>query len=243
MTPEQRQHEALLVHRAQRGDRDALTELLHKYEGLLWSAAANVPSGAVSVQEAFQDAALAFCQHVHSFDADAGSSFSAYISRCVKGEVINEVHKYTSGFKVPHAYASTYWSAMRETESLEEAEQQCVSKGMSRWAFVSIHNALTGMYFIDSESEARGEDDYSGEDIYSAPFEALLPFEWDNSPDLSVWEAVETLSEKQQEAVLLFARGLSSVEIGRRLGISQAAAHQRVTNGLQNLRDLYRNDA
>ncbi len=54
---------------------------------------------------------------------------------------------------------------------------------------------------------------------------------------MSTLEALSTLTERQQEAMLLYyAEGYTQQEIGRMLGISTTAVKNRLESGLQRIR-------
>lgn len=201
---------------------------------MLHKAANRAPGSAIPLEDAVQEARLAFVQYLDSFEHGCGVSLGAYLRRCAIGSVINSAGKYQSGFRMPHASLTIYWRSIEETDTLAEAEQYAESKGLSRHTFVDIHNALRGVVTMDND---RSRDDYSGEFVEADTVEAQVVADWQDDEKARVWEAVDDLSEKQHEALMLSLDGLNTVQMGKALGISQAAAHRRLQTAKERLRD------
>lgn len=211
-------------------------EQMTQLEGVVRYAARQAAGSLLEFEDAQQVAWLAILEVLDDYDPSR-ASLETYAQRVAVGAVRDAANGFSSALSTRPTTMKVYRRIVREHGSAAAGYERCGDYGMTRQTFYDAHVAYTGGRSLD-ESLTR-TDDYTGSEEEAAPVEASLPFEWDNSPDFSVWEAIETLSEKQQEAMLLYARGLSTVEIGRRLGISQQKAHQRIERGLDNLRGIY----
>lgn len=211
-------------------------EQMTQLEGVVRYAARQAAGSMLEFEDAQQVAWLAILEALDDYDPSR-ASLETYAQRVAVGAVRNAANGFSSAMSVPKSTMNRYRTAVRAYGSAEAAYEHADEFKMTQRAFYDAHVAYTGGRSLD-ESLTR-TDDYTGSEEEAAPVEAALPFEWDNTPDFSVWEAIETLSEKQQEAMLLYARGLSSVEIGARLGISKQSAHERVHTGLESLRGIY----
>ena len=211
-------------------------EQMKSLEGVVRYAARQAGGSMLEFEDASQVAWLAILEALDDFDPSR-ASLETYAQRVAVGAVRNAANGFSSALTVPKTVMNRYRTAVKEYGSPEAAYEHCGEFDMSPETFYDAHVALTGGRSFDAPTVSA--NDYTGHEEESPSLEAALPFEWDNSPDVSVWEVVDTLSDKQKEAVKLYARGMSTVDIGKRLGIGQRVAHRRVSRALDNLKDFY----
>lgn len=216
-----------------------IEELLRRYEGMLWKAASRNLGAAVPREDALQEARAAFVQYIDSYDQQDGSTLGAYLKKCVNGSISNLPGRYQSGFVVAERWLSLYWVCMNRNDSFEAAKADAVARGMSASTFVMIYTALRGVVSLDALTE--GADDYDGYVTEAVELDDVVVADGGDAPDLdiTVWEAMEQLTDRQHACLSLWARGLSTVEIGKQLGIAQRVAHRHVHNALDKLRGMY----
>lgn len=234
--------EMVLYVQARAGGWEAVLEaILEQMKRRVISAAYKMERAHTSQDDLQQDARTALVEAIDRYDPSAGVPFAGFVYQRMTGAVVTGAGEQTPGFRIPRRQLSTYQSAVtRFGDDFDMVVAYCEARSVSRTTVLAIHNALNGQ---ESLNEDRSTDDaYEGTTEEGASLEADLPFSWDNGPDISVWEALETLSDKQKEALLLYARGVNTVKMGEALGISQAAAHGRAKTGLKNLREFYGRD-
>lgn len=205
-------------------------------EGVVRYAARQAGGSMLEFEDASQVAWVVILEALDDFDPSR-ASLETYAQRVAVGAVRNAANGFSSALTVPKTVMNRYRTAVREYGSPEAAYEHCGEFDMSPETFYDAHVALTGCRSFDAPTVSA--NDYTGHEEESPSLEARIPFEWDNSPDVSVWEVVDTLSDKQKEAVKLYARGMTAADIGRRLDISKQSAHERVMSGLEIMRNFY----
>jgi RNA polymerase sigma factor (sigma-70 family) len=211
-------------------------EDMKSLEGVVRYAARQAGGSMLEFEDASQIAWLAILDALDNYDPSK-ASLKTYAQRVAVGAVRDAANGFSSSMSVPDRTVKRYRLAVRTYGSPDAAYEHCGEFDMSPETFYDAHVALTGSRSFDAPTVSA--NDYTGHEEESPSLEGLLPFEWDNSPDVSVWEAIDTLSDKQQEAVRMYAQGMSTVDIGKRLGISQQAASLRVESAVDNLRNFY----
>jgi RNA polymerase sigma factor (sigma-70 family) len=215
----------------------ALDVLVGRLKSLTYHVGQRAPGDSMSVEDGAQEAWMVILARVDSFDPERGISFVGYCRRKAINTVRDSAARYQWGPSVRPTTLKAYTRAVTNTSSLSEAQAYAEERGMASDTFVAIHNAITGLVWTDDDTTVA--DDYTGTESSRDPVESMMSREWHLDPDVSVWEAAESLSDKQYEAIVLWSQGLSTVEIGERLGISQRAAHYRVEDALCHMRSFY----
>lgn len=232
------EQKVIYVQNRQDGWQVVLEDIALSMEARANSAARRTSRDHLDPRDMKQAAMEAMLKHIDEYDDSYSVPFGGFVYQRMTGAAYDEQARQTPGFSYPASRISVYWSAIaKHGDDWESVVAYCQKRGISESAAVQFHDTLNGQMSFDADSAS--EDAYDGEMSEGAPVEAFLPFEWDNSPDVSVWEVIDTLSDKQKEAVRLYANGCNTVEMGRRLGISQTAAHGRLQSAIKNLRDFY----
>lgn len=205
-------------------------------ESVVHYAARQAAGSMLEYDDARQVAWLAIVESYDAFDASK-ASLRTYAQRIAVGAVLDAANGLSSSMAVPSRTVKRYRQAIRVYGSAAAAFDYCTEFDMTPQTFYHTHVALTGCRSFDAPLAV--ENDYTGDIEEVASLEAFTPTEWLNMPDVSVWDVIDTLSDKQREAVELYAVGMTTVDIGKRLGISQQNAHKHIVNALNNLRDFY----
>lgn len=150
-----------LITQAQQGDQDAMAQLIESNQRLVRYAVRRMGRDGSQREDIEQAAALGIIDAVLSFDIDRnGVSLAQYAGTLVLNEASAASSASVSGFAVPRTVALRYSRCVKASQSLDDAQDLWCDEGGSPEAFVSVHNALTGVYSIHSMT-GHGDD---GED-------------------------------------------------------------------------------
>ena len=196
-------------------------------------AAYNAPEN-VDSREAYMIAKSLILDAVDGFDPSR-ASFGTYLQHSLRAALKAESVQRSPGFHIPKRTLFRFWKLRESCDSYLEMQERCQEFDIAPDTLRALWAALYGQRSVDAGGKVRSEyEDGDGPEV-----EGLLRQEWDNGPCVSVWEAVEILSDKQYEALMLWSKGLSTVEIGDRLGITKQSASERVTGAVSVLRNFY----
>ena len=215
-------------------------EQMKSLEGVVRYAARQSGGAMLEFEDASQVAWVAILESLDAYDPSR-ASLETYAQRVAVGAVRNAANGFSSSLTVPKTVMNRYRTAVKEYGTPEAAYEHCREFDMSPETFYDAHVAMTGCRSFDAPTVSA--NDYTGHDEESPSLEGSLPFEWDNSPDVSVWEVVDTLSDKQKQAVKLYAKGMSTVDISKRLGVNQSTAWRNLSAGLDVLCKFYSDSA
>lgn len=216
----------------------ALDALVNRLNGRVIAAARRIEREYIERSDMHQEARIGLLNAVDAFDSSRNVTFEAFAYSYMVGSVLNAASSHLPGFSYPRASLTTYWSAIKHgAGDMEEAAVYAEKRGMRRQTFAAMYNALNNQSSMNDD--APGREEYSGEEFERD----AVPAEYAVSdvPDLeiTVWEAMEQLTDRQQQCLTLWARGMSTVAIGQQLGIAQRVAHRHVDNALDKLQQFY----
>lgn len=209
---------------------------MQELEGVVRYAARQAAGSMLDFDDAAQVAWVAILESWDDYDPSRASR-KTYAQRAAVGAVRDAANAYSSSLTVRKTVMKQYRKAVTECGSAGLAYERASEFGMTPETFYAAHVALTGTRSFDADNSV--EDAYSGDSEEGLALEEQVQIEWYLDPDVSVWEAAESLSDKQHEAIVLWSQGLSTVEIGERLGITKQSASERVTGALSVLRNFY----
>jgi DNA-directed RNA polymerase specialized sigma subunit len=196
-------------------------------------AAYNAPEN-VDYREAYLIAKSLIIDAVDGFDPSR-ASFGTYLQHSLRAALKAESVQRSPGFHIPKRTLFRFWKLRESCDSYLEMQERCQEFDIAPDTLRALWAALYGQRSVDAGGTVRSEyDDGEGPEV-----EGLLRQEWVEGPDISVWEAADSLSDKQSEALMLWSQGLSTVEIGHRLGVDQSTAWRRVEGALASLRGFY----
>lgn len=193
-----------------------------------------------------QVALLALVKALDHFDPDIGVPFSAFAGRTIEGELKRHFRDATWGVAVPRS-AKELHLAVRDANdalSVRLGHSPTVAE-VAEYLEISTDDVIVGMSAtrarsidtIDPPSD-RGSSEQSGATAIGERGYA------DVENEALVDDLIATLPAREQEIIRLrFYEGLSQLEIGERIGVSQMHVSRLLRNAFEALRDEHRDDA
>ena len=231
---------ATLLDRARMGDEAALSLLVEKNAGLIWSVVKRFYGRGYEQDDLFQLGSVGFLKAVKGFDPSYGTQFSTYAVPKIAGEILrfmrdDSMVKISRGVKERANRIRQMRSELEQQLGREPTVNELASfSGLER---EEIAMAETATGYVQSLQEADSETGFSLEQIIS-----------DNTEDrmleyAALRQAIVQLPQKEQEVLALrFYRGLTQQKTAQILKVSQVQVSRLERRAIQALRTLLSED-
>ena len=231
---------ATLLDRARMGDEAALSLLVEKNAGLIWSVVKRFYGRGYEQDDLFQLGSVGFLKAVKGFDPSYGTQFSTYAVPKITGEILrfmrdDSMVKISRGVKERANRTRQMRSELEQQLGREPTVNELASfSGLER---EEIAMAETATGYVQSLQEADSETGFSLEQIIS-----------DNTEDrmleyAALRQAIVQLPQKEQEVLALrFYRGLTQQKTAQILKVSQVQVSRLERRAIQALRTLLSED-
>lgn len=231
---------ATLLDRARMGDEAALSLLVEKNAGLIWSVVKRFYGRGYEQDDLFQLGSVGFLKAVKGFDPSYGTQFSTYAVPKITGEILrfmrdDSMVKISRGVKERANRIRQMRSELEQQLGREPTVNELASfSGLER---EEIAMAETATGYVQSLQEADSETGFSLEQIIS-----------DNTEDrmleyAALRQAIVQLPQKEQEVLALrFYRGLTQQKTAQILKVSQVQVSRLERRAIQALRTLLSED-
>lgn len=225
------------LHIAARADgwADVLDALAVSCAGVIKGVAYDRADWRISDTEARSAAVRALLDACDGFSADGGASFRTYARHRMVHAVTDDANKVMAGVEIKERTLRRYYRLVEFCDSVSEITEHAREFGLKPATAVRIHQWMTGQRSMDDDRPTVSDD---GDDNGGARdrLESAQPYHWDNTPDLSPWEVMEGMPERQARALRLFSEGVEVTTIAERLGVSRSTAHRDICTGLEEIR-------
>lgn len=226
-----------LLTKAQRGDRDAVEQLLRENNGLIWSVARRYFGRGAEAEDLYQLGCLGFLKAVDGFDADYGTRFSTYAVPKIAGEIRRFLRddgavKVSRGLKERAQQIQIVRSELEQTLGREPLISEIAeSIGLSA---EDVAEAQTAMIPAESLQRESGEEGVTLEHLLGDPLQEERMLE-----QVALRTAIDTLPLKERQVIRLrFFHGLTQTDCARILNVSQVQVSRLEKKAVDTLRAL-----
>ena len=229
--------QSALLHRAQKGDREAAQQILEENTGLIWSVARRFFGRGVDAEDLYQLGCIGFIKAVEGFDLDYGTQFSTYAVPKISGEIRrflrdDGVVKVSRTVKERGALIRSARTALEQKLGREPTVTELAGEtGLDVGEIAETETALSPAESLQRENGDEGFTlenrlgDYGQED-------RLLE-------KVALRSAISRLPEKEQKVLYLrFFHGLTQNDSARVLHISQVQVSRLERKAVEALREL-----
>ncbi|WP_087065714.1 sigma-70 family RNA polymerase sigma factor [Intestinibacillus massiliensis] len=225
-----------LIHAAQAGDQQAMTQLIEDNNGLIWSIARRFFGRGVEPDDLYQLASLGFIKAVRGFDCGFGTAFSTYAVPKIAGE-IRRFLRDDGPVKVSRSVKDLGTRLRRLQSELENEYGREITIGeLADKAGVPVEEAAMceqALQATDSLERQLSEDGASlGELLGDSGMEDAI------ATRLSLRQALSELPDREQQVIALrFGRSMTQTQTARVLGVSQVQVSRIERKAVEHLRE------
>lgn len=226
---------AVLIDKAQKGDKKAADELLTQNNGLIWSIVKRFLGRGVESEDLYQLGALGFVKAIQGFNIDFGTAFSTYAVPKITGE-IRRFLRDDGRVKISRSIKELNVKLHRLKSDMENSLGRDITiSELAEAAGVSVEEVAMceqANISIDSLERELSDDGASlGELIGDTGIEEKLV------TSMSLRNAICKLSDRERQIVTLrYDRGMTQTQTAKILGISQVQISRIEKKIVENLR-------
>lgn len=215
------------------GDQQLRAELLARYDGFAVDLARKFPNRRETTEDLTQVARIGLIHAVDRFDPDRGCPFIAFARATILGELKRHVRDRTWTTRIPRSLHDNYLRVMRVADDLvQELGRSPAITDVATQAGMSNEAVLEAMHVSQPASldAPNGESERFDLGTEDPTFEQV-------EQRALVRTLVNTLPERERYLLRLrFVDGLTQVEIGRRMGVSQMQVSRALARTLGRLK-------
>lgn len=226
-----------LIYQAQNGNKEALTQLVDKNVGLIWSVVRRFNNRNYELEDLFQIGCIGFIKAVKSFDTSFETQFSTYAVPMIIGE-IKRFLRDNGIVKVSRSLKELATKVRNTQEKIENEEGRDISieeiGEILKVDKEDIVLALEATSYVESIDKKIGDDDFTLADKLSNnkdEYESVI-----NS--MTIDKALKVLDEKEKKVIFFrYYREMTQNQIAELLNTSQVQVSRIEKRALKKMND------
>jgi RNA polymerase sigma-B factor len=220
-------------------DADTRDWLIRRYLPLARYAASRYARGREPFDDLFQVASVGLLKALERYDPERGTAFATYALPTMTGELRRYFRDQTWAVRPPRDLMERALQLQRALPDLERrlgrrptAEEVAARTGLSELEIREAHEALRARAAVSFSAPATDTEDLAHEERLGHDDEGYRDVE-QRATVAALWKV---LTAREREVLRLrFHEGMTQVEIGRRIGVSQMQVSRILRRSLERL--------
>lgn len=226
-----------LIEKAQKGDNNAVSDLVVQNSGLIWSIVRRYMGRGVDSDDLYQLGSLGFLKAIRGFDTSYGTQFSTYAVPKISGE-IRRFLRDDGMIKVSRSIKDMSYKIFLAKEELERelGREPVLSELAKKTGFEEseIVTCETAMSYTDSLQREITKDGLTLETTLGTD-----GIEEEITLSVTIKEAIKKLPQREAEVIYLrFFKGYTQDKISKIMNISQVQVSRIEKKALILLREI-----